>query len=243
MSLEEKETYSKLTRTDFVESGLWIDMPEDMSDDEAVELGWKFHEESSKMLKGWLALQRQQSIKEDYQEVTETGLIITDWFKMQVDGVWIIGDRMVPAEPKPEEEAPTPNEEWHFKAYCTFQEWKNFDEIYPQIKEALSEYETYDWDLNVEIAGGIILGKNFVGFDTEQEWREKGVLIESFGFDENMEYITSSMDLLIDAHKEFKKETDKIRENGGPTTFEEARMLKSRRKGEQLSKELFGFEL
>lgn len=239
MSLLEKSSYRKLTIDDFVESGLMADIP----DVERVgEIEWlvKIYENINSMLRDWFVSNRKNILEEEVGKI-QNELMVTDWFKKEVDNFVIIGDRTVSVELKLEEETPRSNQEWYFRVYCTYEEFNNFEEIYPKIKEALGEYETSSWDLELYVAGGIIMGENLVNFDIEQNWREKNVLIKAFGFDENMKEIISSADLLFKAKKEFDKETDKIREKGRPETFKEARLLKLKREGEEKLYDLLDF--
>jgi hypothetical protein len=119
--------------------------------------------------------------------------------------------------------------EWFFRGVCTFQEFKDkFAEAYERFQEEYGDYNFYDedgCDLYLEVSGAILGDNILIDYSTKDYWKDKRVLVTSFGI-ASTKVITTEQMVFRHYKEQFDKDVEKIKEQGGPTSYEEAKKLK-----------------
>ena len=224
-----------ITLKDIVQTGIYdgVDFDKKREPGEVMKL----LDQGNQILKDYFICWELDRIKEQHNKIDpEFNLITTDYFKNEIDNMLtVIASRTV--KPGPEEVTEMKNN-WLFKGYITWLDFKGWEELYPVFEELYREYNRPDWQIELNIIGGITEGHMLVSTDKIQQWRTLGVLIEPWGFDESHKLI-SFTDLLIQSNEQLKKEANEIREKGKTENIHEARILKLDKKGKQLFSQLF----
>ncbi|ACL69117.1 hypothetical protein [Halothermothrix orenii] len=177
-----------------------------------------------------------QKLKKEHNQINpDFNLVTTDYFKGQIESLMVLASRTV--EPGPEEVQSKKNG-WYFRGYITLGELKELPSIYPYFKKAYSEYNRDEWELELNVVGGIIQGYPAVDEETINSWRDEGVLMELWGFDKGNK-MTSLTDIMVNSLLKLKKQAQKIREKGKPDNLHEARILKLDNEGKKLFSHIF----
>ncbi len=191
---------------------------------------------ANQLMKKQFINQKINRIKENYNEVDLVhNLITTDYIIDDVGPLSIVASRTV--EPGPESVKNKYNN-WLFEGVITSGELQQLPALYPEFRAKYSEYNRDNWQLELDIVGGIIQGQMVISTDSIQDWRKEGVLMEPWGFNEDGK-MTSFTDLMIKAHKEFKKKADSIRKKGRIDSIEDMRIIKLDDEGEDLFNSIF----
>ncbi|AGB41042.1 hypothetical protein Halha_1088 [Halobacteroides halobius DSM 5150] len=134
----------------------------------------------------------------------------------------IIARKVEPFRPRNLEER---KKDWYVLGFCTYQDFPKLEEIYPRLKEELKDYQDSEWDLRLEVVGGLLKNRFLIDVETKKYWAEKGIRVETVGFDKEGGWRRKSQ-VVGKQMDELNKDVAKIKEKGGPTTLHEARLLK-----------------
>lgn len=232
-----------ITMTDLAKTGVFDDTDlqsltdrAENGDTKAVQEIFNNLDEGNKILKETFINQKMDKIQREYKIINpDFNLITTDYFNDNIESLSLVGDRTV--EPGPEE-TQDKDKHWYIQGFITYLEFKKFPELYQKFKEKYKDYSTDEWDLELNVIGGIMVGNLALNREELEKWRKDGVLIEPWGFDENSSMI-SFTELLIQANEEFKKKANSIREKGRIDSMEDLKTLMLDDEGEELFKSIF----
>ncbi|WP_408956167.1 hypothetical protein [Natroniella sp. ANB-PHB2] len=152
--------------------------------------------------------------------------VIIDYVKDEFDGIVFIGRKDVPVGPRRSDQDLAC---WFFRGFCTYQEFnKKFFEAYQKFVDkyqALNFWGEEEYDLYLEVVGGVLGDKLLIDYTTRKYWDQRRVLVNSFGFGSTGEIISGSK-IRRTNYQKFQDDLERIKEQGGPTTWEEAKKLK-----------------
>lgn len=157
-----------------------------------------------------------------------------DYFEDSIGNLSIVASRI--RDPKSKDI--NKNNHWVFRGYITFLELGDFSSAYSKFKNKYEKYNRDDWQLNLDVIGGIIKDRMLITADDFINWAEKGVLIEPWGFGEDNKLLCFSR-ILMTSNKNFNKEVNSIREKGKINNLNELRMLLLAEGGKNLLSQLF----
>ncbi|MCK8828171.1 hypothetical protein MWH25_10550 [Natroniella acetigena] len=152
--------------------------------------------------------------------------VIIDYVKDEFEGIVFIGRKDVPVGPRRSDQDLAC---WFFRGFCTYREFnEKFLAAYQKFVnkyQALNFWGEEEYDLYLEVVGGLLGDKLLIDYPTRKYWDQRRVLVSSFGFDTTGNIISGSK-IRRNNYQKFKKDVEKIKEQGGPTTWEEAKKLK-----------------
>src|SRR5690554_4278525 len=192
---------NEITMVDLVNTGVYdgVDFQEyvnraEHGDPEAIPELIEILDRGDQILKETFIDEKMDKILKEYKIVDQDfNLITTDYFIDNIKGLSLIGSRTV--EPGAEE-TQDKNKYWYIEGYITMAEFERFPALYQEFKEKFSNYITDDWQLELNVIGGVIAGKIAVDTHKMDSWRKDGVNIEAWGFNEDRN-MTCFTELLI----------------------------------------------
>ncbi|MFW5987872.1 MAG: hypothetical protein ACOCQA_00365 [bacterium] len=219
----EQKKYREISLEDLIETGVFegVDFS-NLRDKNKKEIQGML-DKGHQLIKKYLVKRKINNLKKMYQEVDhQFDLILTDYFKHVIEEkLTIIAERTItPGPEKIENKA----DSWYFEGFITYKEAKTFSELYPIFDDLYHEYCRNGWELELNIIGGIMKGHILIEEEFIKKWRDRGILIELYGFDQGGK-LTSLTDLLVGFMAEIKKRAAKIK-SSGPGNLQEAQILK-----------------
>ncbi|MCK8817890.1 hypothetical protein MWH28_10995 [Natroniella sulfidigena] len=152
--------------------------------------------------------------------------VIIDYTMDEFEGVIFIGRKDVPVGPRKNDDDSAC---WFFRGFCTYEEFEGeFIKAYQSFVEKYQELNFWgaeEYDLYLEVTGGLIGDKLLIDYPAKKYWDQRGVLVSSFGLDTAGNIISGSK-IRRNNYQKFKRDIEEIKEQGGPTTWEEAKKLK-----------------
>ena len=187
--------------------------------------------EAKKLLTKLSQANKQAMIKDDIETIKEmkgedgSGRnILTEYCVEEYNDIVFVGRKEEPRGPHREYQA-----EWFFRGFCTYQEFKEgFAEAYDKFQEEYGDYNFYDedgCDVYLEVSGAILGDNILINYPTKDYWKDKRVLVTSFGI-ASPEGMTTEQTVFGQYKEQFDKDVEQIKEQGGPTTYEEAKKLR-----------------
>lgn len=235
--------FNAITMKDLAKTGVYdgIDFQDYVNrskngDKTAVQELENIFEKGDMILKDTLVNQKMNKIQSEYKIVdTDFNLITTDYFIDNIGALTVIGSRVV--KPGPEEVIDR-NKHWYIEGFITKAKFKQFPELYQRFKDKYNNYNTDNWKLELNVIGGITAG--YVSIDREElmQWREDGVFIEPWGFNQDKSIICYT-ELLIETRQEFKKKANNIRQKGRIDSMEDLKTLMLDDEGQEIFNSIF----
>ncbi len=124
-----------ITLKDIVQTGIYDSV--DFDKKRELEEVMKLLDRGNKILRDYFISWELDRIKEQHNKIDqEFNLITTDYFKNEIDNILtVIASRTV--KPGPEEVTEMKND-WLFKGYITWLDFKGWEELYPVFEELYS---------------------------------------------------------------------------------------------------------
>lgn len=168
-------------------------------------------DKSNQLLKGYFIEKEINKLTSHYKKTGPEA--VTDYFQDLIGNLSIIASK-------------NKDDLWIFKGYITFKQiWsKEWPYTFQIFEKKYNSYKRDNWKLELKIIGGIINGHVCIEQSNFARWKEKGVVIEPWGFNKDGK-MTCYIRQLSEMHEAYKIKAEEIRKKGGFDNLDELDIL------------------